>query len=355
MSNSADLADLLRKNANRLRRLENRRDLHRDAERLEHVSDWLATVDELPKPRGDWPCVLCVAEPGQECFEGEPDRFHHQRGFAAGREVEDTETCRASVQSGPGRIWRPCCTGCEWLGEIVESEGLAVEFSHDHSFPGWRAMPNVPSMPYLHGGGNSKADREAMEKWLTIVNSILPEGWLERGGPIKTHRGGYPSGSRHVPGRAPGGGYDMCGSIDDSAFILSALEGNHLRDFLPGAHRVAAKKRLRDRPGSWGRATGFGLVRSDREPLAWDEFFKVLEQGCENGRREVYDAALHRWTEWVKVDRASAVHDDPETAARHRRQDAEISNDLRRAAHAIVMTGVERCREVGVGETMTLF
>jgi len=36
---------------------------------------------------------------------------------------------------------------------------------------------------------------------------VLPAGWLEMGGPIRTHRSA--PANRHVPGRAPGGGYDL--------------------------------------------------------------------------------------------------------------------------------------------------
>ena len=39
------------------------------------------------------------------------------------------------------------------------------------------------------------------------VAAVAGEGWLAGGGPIRTRRD-RPA-SRHVPGRAPGGGYDL--------------------------------------------------------------------------------------------------------------------------------------------------
>ncbi|MGO9959336.1 MAG: DUF6349 family protein, partial [Solirubrobacteraceae bacterium] len=47
-----------------------------------------------------------------------------------------------------------------------------------------------------------------VEKWAPL----LPDGWLERGGPIRTRRERHAT--RHVPGRAPGGGYDL--AADDT-------------------------------------------------------------------------------------------------------------------------------------------
>ncbi|WP_224401263.1 DUF6349 family protein [Pseudonocardia sp. ICBG1034] len=274
------------------------------------MADWLGTVEELPGDRSVWPCQRCDAAPGDECSTS-GGFFHHGRGFAGGTThlAEPTETCRPTAQCGPGPAWRAACLCCDHRGDVVDSESLAVELAHDHSFPGWRLLPTVSRKPNLGGGGTSKAAKGALAKWLTIVNSMYPDGWLERGGPVLTHRPGYLAGTRHVPAAVPGGGYDICVSVDDAALVLGALQGLHLRDFLPGCDQQAAKKLLEVRPGSWGQAGAKGLHRGDRAMLPWDRYFELIERGCSHGRRERYEQAHAAW-QAAPTDKPVEVRND---------------------------------------------
>jgi hypothetical protein len=102
-------------------------------------------------------------------------------------------------------VYRSRCLGCGHRGSERASENEASEGGQDHAFPGWRDLPVVASPPT--GDGSPKQQAERMAKWVASVTPLLPQGWLERGGPIRTHR--KSPGNRHVPSRAPGGGYDM--------------------------------------------------------------------------------------------------------------------------------------------------
>jgi hypothetical protein len=83
-------------------------------------------------------------------------------------------------------------------------ENAAAEDANDHTHPGWRDLPVVERPPQNHGAA---AHPKALSGWRKRWEPLLPAGWLERGGPIRTQRG-QPA-TRHVPGGAPGGGYDM--------------------------------------------------------------------------------------------------------------------------------------------------
>jgi hypothetical protein len=99
--------------------------------------------------------------------------------------------------------------GCGWVAEWVHligdgGENAAAEDANDHTHPGWRDLPVVERPPQNHGGA---AHTTALAGWRKRWGPLLPAGWLERGGPIRTQRA-QPA-TRHVPGGAPGGGYDM--------------------------------------------------------------------------------------------------------------------------------------------------
>ena len=104
--------------------------------------------------------------------------------------------------------YRGACLGCGWVCAVPRrsrgAENLAVEDAHNHSHPGWRELPVVGAPPSLEAPASYP---RLVEKWRSRWGHLLPDGWLESGGPIRTHR--PPPGSRHVPGRAPGGGYDL--------------------------------------------------------------------------------------------------------------------------------------------------
>lgn len=92
------------------------------------------------------------------------------------------------------------CEPHGWHG-IGGNENVAVEAWHDHSFPGWRDLPIVPTrLRDREKPGISKAAK----KW---IEAHYPKGMQIPGAPIITERS--PMGTRHVPGRSPWGGYDI--------------------------------------------------------------------------------------------------------------------------------------------------
>lgn len=94
------------------------------------------------------------------------------------------------------QLYRGACLGCGWEGETRQHNGEAVEDAHDHAWPAWRDLPAV------------KLPKSNHSRWLAEVKRAYPPGWLESGGPIVTIRADSRF-SRHAPGRAPGGGYDL--------------------------------------------------------------------------------------------------------------------------------------------------
>ena len=95
-------------------------------------------------------------------------------------------------------MYRGACRHCDWEGEPREDENSAAEDGCDHAWPGWRDVPVVTAVP---------EERNKRAAWIERTTDIYPDGWLEDGGPIRTRRTGH--GTRHVPGRAPFGGYDL--------------------------------------------------------------------------------------------------------------------------------------------------
>ena len=124
--------------------------------------------------------------------------------------------CRPTVEMRLGTpIEEPCayrgrCLGCGERGPVVGAENGATEWAHDHAFPGWRELPVVPRLPW---SDTVSTQRRRTDVWRERIEVLLPAGWLDRGGPIRTERPadshGRRVGMRHVPHRAPGGGYDM--------------------------------------------------------------------------------------------------------------------------------------------------
>jgi hypothetical protein len=105
--------------------------------------------------------------------------------------------------------YRGACLGCGWVATEehliwATGENGAAEDANDHGFPGWRDLPVVERPPGTAGGA---AGASAAAQWHKRWGGLLPAGWLDRGGPIRTARSA--DATRHVPGGAPGGGYDM--------------------------------------------------------------------------------------------------------------------------------------------------
>lgn len=95
--------------------------------------------------------------------------------------------------------YQAICEPCGWH-DLREGENAAVEGWHDHALPGWRDLPIVPAgLRDRHKIGLSKAARS----WIA---EHYPESMQVAGAPIITKRD---TGTRHVPGRSPWGGYDL--------------------------------------------------------------------------------------------------------------------------------------------------
>lgn len=91
------------------------------------------------------------------------------------------------------------CPTCRW-NVIDHDESHVIEAWHDHAMPGWRDLPTLP-------GGLSLKRQQA---WL---EEHYPPEWQIDGAPVLTLRSGI--GTRHVDGRSPFGGYDLCiGTLD---------------------------------------------------------------------------------------------------------------------------------------------
>ncbi|MER6509639.1 DUF6349 family protein [Nonomuraea sp. NPDC001636] len=104
-------------------------------------------------------------------------------------------------QSGVSpRRFLGACLGCTWESEREFGHVLlAVEAAHDHTHPGWRALPAVHPRPK---SGPAK-------QWIRQVTAAYPAGWFARGGPILTIRADRAD-RMPLPHRAPGGrGYDL--------------------------------------------------------------------------------------------------------------------------------------------------
>jgi len=136
------------------------------------------------------------------------------------------EHCYPSLLSSDTRTWAPrsarptggaleyrgCCLTCGWVSPtIVATENAAVEDAHDHSHPDWRQLPVVERAPNPWDCSPAQHQKR-IGRWLDQVLPLLPDGWDEVGGPIRTRRD--PMGRRHVPRRTPWGGYDLCGAIE---------------------------------------------------------------------------------------------------------------------------------------------
>jgi hypothetical protein len=97
----------------------------------------------------------------------------------------------------PHETWpyfhRGACLGCTWEAPDRRRTDEAVEDAHDHTHPAWRNLPALLERRGRH--------------WLTHATHLYPAGWFDQGGPVRTIRKGIEK--RHLPGKAPGGGYDL--------------------------------------------------------------------------------------------------------------------------------------------------
>ena len=105
--------------------------------------------------------------------------------------------------------FRGACLGCGWISPDTRliragGENAAVEDAHDHTHPAWRQLPVIERPP---SGSAPTMHERAVARWRQQWEPLLPAGWLDNGGPIRIQR--PENGTRHVPGGAPGGGYDL--------------------------------------------------------------------------------------------------------------------------------------------------
>jgi Family of unknown function (DUF6349) len=161
----------------------------------------------------------------------------HQGDFAPappGRRCQPA-VMEADLRAAPGPRDVPCdctetvgallylaaCRGCEWEGQPRTTWNAAVEDGCDHAWPGWRELPILAtSFPDMAGDGT--AGRRVKAKWADGVTGVYPQGWLEAGGPVRTHRPA--GGTRHVPGRTPFGGFDL-GTTEAATKASAARQG----------------------------------------------------------------------------------------------------------------------------------
>lgn len=74
--------------------------------------------------------------------------------------------------------------------------------------PGWRDLPVLPSKLSATLSTPSKQSTARGAAW---IEENYPPAWQIPGAPVRTLR--QPMGTRHVAGRSPLGGYDLCAGI----------------------------------------------------------------------------------------------------------------------------------------------
>lgn len=127
-----------------------------------------------------------------------------------------TVLCHETGDDDNHLAYRGACLGCGWVSASAHllwdhGENRAAEDANDHTHPRWRTLPVVGPLPQ---GDGSTANERAVAAWRARWEPLLPPGWLQCGGPVRTHRAAHAG--RHVPGRAPGGGYDMSAGSDQT-------------------------------------------------------------------------------------------------------------------------------------------
>ena len=182
-------------------------DLVEEHRRLEAVWRESRREEDRRAMAGGW--SIAITAPGAEPFDdGEPLSGRWSR-------CSPTVLSRDHWPRRPHLEYRGACLGCGWVSPRTHflqagGENAAVEDAHDHTHPGWRDLPVVGALPSID---SPTARERAIGEWRARWEPLLPGGWLDRGGPIRTKRS--PLGTRHVPGRAPGGGYDLAAAADE--------------------------------------------------------------------------------------------------------------------------------------------
>ncbi|MEV0149756.1 MULTISPECIES: DUF6349 family protein [unclassified Nonomuraea] len=160
-----------------------------------------AALREIPIGQGRGMWAIYFGHPGAKEHDGVTSTAPDHRPTLLGRVVDEPKW---------HQLYRGGCLGCGWEGETRARNGDAIEDAHDHAWPGWRDLPAV------------QRPKSNYERWLVQVKRAYPPGWLEAGGPIITVRPDSRFG-RHLPGKAPGGGYDLAASY----YLAKRTRGNH--------------------------------------------------------------------------------------------------------------------------------
>jgi Family of unknown function (DUF6349) len=176
-----------------------------------HYAVWEAERTEASRRamRARWEIhITCPGSP-MGGIAGPTEVFTHCTPTVLSRDTRGDD-----VDDDGDLYYRGACLHCGWVSAAVHpmrvrGENGAAEDANDHAFPGWREMPIVAPLP--HDGGGTPHTK-AVAAWRQRWEPSLPSGWLDRGGPIRTLRARCAT--RHVPGRAPGGGYDMSAGVN---------------------------------------------------------------------------------------------------------------------------------------------
>lgn len=191
------------------------------AEQARLHASWQKTRDEQDRRMMAAAWAIGVTHPGNDCGARQPRR---ELGMLC---TPTVLTCHWLPRDGED-YWsitdhlgyRGACLGCGWVTDLPRrgrgAENLAVEDAHDHSHPQWHGIPVVEAAP---SHDTPRVYQQLVARW----GALLPEGWLDRGGPIRTKRTG--PGNRHVHRRAPGGGYDLASDAGDATALLDAPGG----------------------------------------------------------------------------------------------------------------------------------
>lgn len=148
----------------------------------------------------------------EKAYEWEVD-FTHPGATMDDEEPVRTTRCYPTVETRTVNAFsddattefRGACMGCDWRGDVTEDENEATESAHDHAWPGWRELKPFD----LRAPHDSMKQLEKWAvKWREALKEHYPPEFCVPGAPATTIR--YGIGTRHVPDRAPYGGYDMC-------------------------------------------------------------------------------------------------------------------------------------------------
>jgi Family of unknown function (DUF6349) len=132
---------------------------------------------------------------------GHPGGAYSDLGHELTPPAEHTPTLLTRQDhSGSQDSYRGACLRCTWEGSQHSGPGAAnsaVEEAHDHAFPGWRTLPNLPA----------PADGPAARRSWQAAAACYPAEWLDRGAPVL--RPAVGRGDQHRPPHAGRPRYEL--------------------------------------------------------------------------------------------------------------------------------------------------